>query len=217
MSNLSPYHIHLDKIKTILNVFEDVDLSLLEFLTCLCTTEIFTDRPLVSQMPKDIGKVLEMLNSSTMLSEKVIKWMMSKAESAYQSQLLHLTRKITGFHFVAKKITSVQLMEETIVEIGKRMEMHAPFLWSLFSSLLLSDPALAAQRAQGAIAQAQKGDMRQPDGDISMMDPNGYCAEWESEGEQSIGGEFGTSMPVFRICAGQESEWRLPSMWYLPL
>ncbi|KAF9035293.1 hypothetical protein BJ165DRAFT_661839 [Panaeolus papilionaceus] len=132
-------------------------------------------------------------------------------------------------------------MEETIVEIGKRMEMHAPFLWSLFSSLLLSDPALAAQRAQGAIAQAQKGDMRQPDGDISMMDPNDYCAEWENKEEQSIGGEcederhpplgdqnedvpeeqeqhsVGTSMPVFRICAGQESEWRLPSMWYLPL
>jgi hypothetical protein len=63
----------------------------------------------------------------------------SKRTKAYQAQVLQLTKKGSGPHFLPSKITNEQLMENKIENLSTQMNHHAPDLWRLIANLLAAD------------------------------------------------------------------------------
>ena len=57
-----------------------------------------------------------------------------------------LTRKETGFYFLARKTTESKLLEFNIPEMAMKMKDLAPHLWELLNILLEANPRLTNKR-----------------------------------------------------------------------
>ena len=174
MANLQ----HLNKIKNILNAFEDSEITVYEFLHGLLklSTNIFEDHPVMLSIIEDLDSILDTVKSAVSTSDQTEQWMFRNAEKTYQAQVLRLTEKESGFRFQASKITEAQLTETKIENLSTQMDHYAPDLWRLIANLLAADPATNRRRAQYA---CRKASSWSNDGDITMGDAMGDCAEDE--------------------------------------
>lgn len=99
----------------------------------------------------------------------VIDWARNFTERAYVSEVVHLARKDSGFHFLASKATEEKLKEAEISEMAESMQTIAPSLWALFEQLLSADAKINDRRMRRR--KATKGDKRMPPGaDVEMED-----------------------------------------------
>ena len=124
------------------------------------------------------------------------KWAIKFAQDTYQSQVFLLTRKPSGFHFLAKNMTQDQLKSFSIEETANKMEELAPDLWRLFGILLSADPRLnynkhrtRNQASSGGSPKRQQGQYGMDDGDIEVQDHNYEDLDdeqWVDDGEDAV-------------------------------
>ena len=174
---------HLNQVKCILNAFEDSEITAHEFLHGLLSTNIFEDHPVMLSIIENLDTILDTMSSARATSDQTGKWVFRSAEKGYQAQVLRLTKKESGLHFLPGKITNAQLMENKIENLSMQMDHHAPDLWRLVAGLLVADPALDRRRVKFADRRTdsgtQKADPRLDDGDIMMGDAVGGGSEDE--------------------------------------
>ena len=131
------------------------------------------------------------MSSARATSDQTGQWVFRSVEKGYQAQVLRLTKKESGLHFLPGKITNAQLMENKIENLSMQMNHHAPDLWRLVAKLLVADPAGDQRRVRLAFRRAgsgkQKADPRLNDGDITMGDAVGDGSEDEMENSGDIG------------------------------
>lgn len=172
---------HLDKVKNILNAFEDSEITAYQFLHELLSTNTFEDHPVTLSIVEDLDAILDTVKSAGATSDQTKQWIFRSAEKGYQAQVLQLTKKETGSHFLPAKITNTQLTETKIENLSRQMNHHAPDLWKLVANLLAADPAANQRRVQFACRNAssgtQKVNPRSNDGDIRMGDAVGDSLE----------------------------------------
>ena len=138
----------------ILNAFEDSEITAFQFLHELLLSNTFEDHPVTLSIVEDLDAILDTVKSAGATSDQTERWVFRGAEQGYQAQLLQLTKKESGFHFLPSKITNAQLMETKIENLSKQMNHHAPDLWRLVANLLAADPAADRRRAQFACRKA---------------------------------------------------------------
>ncbi|GLB39303.1 hypothetical protein LshimejAT787_0604650 [Lyophyllum shimeji] len=68
---------------------------------------------------------------------------------AYASEILSLTRRDSGLHYIAQGITEDRLREFEIEDITKQMSSHAPLVWELLDELFSANPRLRYKREWG--------------------------------------------------------------------
>jgi len=100
---------HLNKVKKILDAFEDCEITVYKFLHGLLSTNIFEDHPVTQSIIKDLASILDTMKSAVSISDKTEQWIFQNAEKGYQKQVLQLTEKESGFRFQASKIMNAQL------------------------------------------------------------------------------------------------------------
>lgn len=120
---------HLNKLKIILNAFEDSEITAYQFLHGLLSTNIFEDRPVTLSLVEDLDAILDTVKSAEATSDQTNQWVFRSAEKGYQAQVLQLTKKESGSHFLPGKITNAQLTETKIENLSRQMKHHAPDLW----------------------------------------------------------------------------------------
>jgi hypothetical protein len=183
---------YLNKVKTILNAFEDSEITAHQFLHGLLSTNIFEDHPVTLSIIEDLDAILDTVSSAGATSDGTEKWAFRSAEKGYQAQVLQLTKKESGLHFMPGKITNAQLMENKIENLSTQMNHHAPDLWRLVANLLAADPAADRRRAKLAYRKVgsgtQKADPRLNDGDITMGDA---VADGLEDGTLNNSGDIG--------------------------
>jgi len=174
----------LTKLRGVLDAFEDFDITPSQFFGGLLTTHIFEDRQTTISLAEDVVSILEIFNSASSTSKSTERWIFRVAETKYKAQVLTLTKKESGFHFLASKATTSQLMNTHIDSLGSDMKNIAPDLWRLLAELHAADPAANERRVDLAHKRAgaiTKPNQRSNDGDISMMDAadGGDNESWE--------------------------------------
>ena len=188
MANLQ----YLNEIKIILNAFEDSEITAHQFLHGLLSTNIFEDHPVTLSIIEDLDAILDTMSSAGATSDRTEQWVFRSAEKGYQVQVLQLTKRESGLHFLPGKITSAQLMENKVEILSTQMNNHAPDLWRLVANLLGADPAADRRRAKLAYRKAgsgtQEADPRLNNGDITMGDAEGDGSE---DGALNNSGDIG--------------------------
>ncbi|EDR15496.1 uncharacterized protein LACBIDRAFT_321367 [Laccaria bicolor S238N-H82] len=182
----------LDKVKCILNAFEDSDLTAHQFLHALLLTNTFEDHPVTLSIIEDLDTILDTVSAGRATSDQARQWVFRSAQKGYQAQVFQLTKKESGLHFSPGKMTNAQLMENKIEKLSTQMKDHAPDLWRLVAYLLAADPAAERRWAKLAYRKAgsgtQKANPRLNDGDITMGDAVG-----DGSGDEMLenGGDIG--------------------------
>ena len=156
MANL----LHLNKVKCILNTFEDSEITVHEFLHELLSTNIFEDHPVTLSIIEDLDPILDTMSSAQATSDQTGQWVFRSAEKGYQAQVLRLMKKESGLHFLPGKITNAQLMENKVENLSTQMNHHAPDLWRLVANLLVADPAGDQRWAKLAYRRAGSGTLK---------------------------------------------------------
>ena len=87
---------HLNKLKIILNAFEDSEITAYQFLHGLLSTNIFEDRPVTLSLVEDLDAILDTVKSAEATSDQTNQWVFRSAEKGYQAQVLQLTKKESG-------------------------------------------------------------------------------------------------------------------------
>lgn len=104
----------------------------------------------------------------------VTEWTEKALTKVYANEILTLTKKESGFHFVAKETTEESLRSITIDHLAKTIEAKAPNLWRLLNVLSSADPKTNYQRAwlfkRRAASHPSKGRSKHVDGDLEMED-----------------------------------------------
>ncbi|KAG6917690.1 hypothetical protein DXG01_001460 [Tephrocybe rancida] len=97
-------------------------------------------------------------------------WASQIMAKTYAAEVLGLTHKNAGYHFVAYKTSEQKLHEADISDMAGNMLRLAPNLWELLDSLLSADPKLNTEctRRRKPALEKQKG----RDGDVEMEDPD---------------------------------------------
>jgi len=174
MSNLQ----YLNEVKSILNAFEDSEITVHQFLHGLLSMNIFGDHPITLSIIEDLDTILDTVSSARATSDRARKWVFQSAEKGYQAQVLQLTKKESGLHFLPGKITNDQLMENKIENLSTQMNNHAPDLWRLITNLLAADPTVDQRWAKLAYRKAGSGTQKAADdGDVTMGDAVGNGLE----------------------------------------
>jgi hypothetical protein len=96
----------LNKVRNILNAFEDHKITVYKFLHGLLSTNIFEDHPIALSVIKNLDSILDTMKSAVSTSDQTKQWIFCNAEKGYQAQVLRLMAKESGFRFQASKITS---------------------------------------------------------------------------------------------------------------
>ena len=148
---------NLNKVKCILNAFEDSDLTAHQFLHGLLSTNIFEDHPVTLSIIEDLDAILDTVSATQVTSDQARQWVFRSAQKGYKAQVLQLTRKESGLHFSPRKITNAQLMENKIENLSTQMNNHAPDLWRLVANLLAADPAADQRRVKLAYRKGGSG------------------------------------------------------------
>ncbi|KIJ96064.1 hypothetical protein K443DRAFT_58662, partial [Laccaria amethystina LaAM-08-1] len=142
------------------------------------------DHPVMLSIITDLDAILDTMSAAQATSNRAGQWVFRSAQKGYKAQVLQLTKKESGLHFLPGKITNAQLMENKIENLSTQMNRHAPDLWRLVANLLAADPAADRRRARLAYRKAgsgtQKADPRLNDGDITMGDAVGDMSEDET-------------------------------------
>ena len=179
-----PNRQYINEVKCILNAFEDSEITAYQFLHGLLSTNVFEDHPITLSIIEDLDTILDTLISARATSDQTGKWVFRSAEKRYQTQVLQLTKKESGLHFLPGKITNDQLMENKIEKLSMQMHHHAPDVWKLVANLLAADPMADRRQARLAYRKVgsgtQKADPRLNDGDIMMGDVVGDGSEDET-------------------------------------
>ena len=61
---------HLNKVKKILDAFEDCEITVYKFLHGLLSTNIFEDHPVTQSIIKDLASILDTIKSVVSISDK---------------------------------------------------------------------------------------------------------------------------------------------------
>ena len=111
--------------------------------------------------------------------------MFQVARQGYISQIQVLTRKESGFHFYAKKISEDKLKQFSIDKVSKKMVELVPDLWNLLAGVLAADPNSNQRRViqRDMPNERREQSSRVSDGDIEMGDVTLHDIETEEDND----------------------------------
>ena len=76
---------YLNEVKSILNAFEDSDITAHQFLHGLLSTNIFADHPVTLSIIEDLDTILDTVSSAQATSDRTRQWVFRSAENGYQA------------------------------------------------------------------------------------------------------------------------------------
>jgi len=141
MSSLQP------AVKLILDALLSVNLTMESFVSTAVSMEFISHPVLKSFMGGGIKTLLDSFLQNDLIRLAASNWGMTHVRTVYQQQMLSLTCKENGFHFLTAKMTEEQLQGFDIKDLMKRMMTIAPDLWKLLETLHAADSRINYQRA----------------------------------------------------------------------
>jgi len=151
--------------------FQRSNITVEGFVQILLTTPEYCNDPLTISLAKNVPEILGTFRTANPTRAASEKWVCATSTDIYQEQMAKLTRKETGFHFLAKKMTEERLTAFDVDDLALRMQSAAPDLWHLTKTLLSANIDLNKRRSERQKDSVTKAAIqKREDGDIEMGD-----------------------------------------------
>lgn len=130
----------------VLNLLNNLQLPLLEFLKLCLTNAEFSQHSVIQSLLHHPEEFLEILQNQPSASKKVLNWIDGRVQEDYSEELTSLTREETSLQFSAVNATAEELETYQIDTLKHKMILHTPRLWQLIQKLQCSDPIVNDRR-----------------------------------------------------------------------
>jgi hypothetical protein len=129
---------HVSKLSQILNLFSHKGITPSDFILSLLASSLDIQKPTKDSIIKDVACIFDTFSIALAAVSAVRTWAHEASKTIYMKQVQQLTHPSLGFHFNALNASADQIESFSMDKMEKTMELQAPHLCDLVSSLLLN-------------------------------------------------------------------------------